>query len=308
MLIPSKHSGYQSGVRLYPGKSSPPPAPDYRAAAQETAAGNLDMAKYATKSNRINQVTPYGSLDYSYKPELDASGKETGGGWTQTMNLTPQAQATLDKNMALSDKYAETAGIGFDKARATFENPNIDQSLLPKAPINAGQTAQDALMSRLQPTLTRNDEALRTRLANQGLEVGSTAYNREMNLQGQNANDLNLQAAAQGINLDTNARKDALNEAYTAQSRPLDLINSLRTGAQVQNPQFQSFYNQDRTQGADLLNATSMDYGAKMDAVNAQNEATSGLIGGIAGIGMGMAGLPGAGGSMIKGAKGLFRG
>lgn len=44
---------------------SPPPAPDYSAAAKETAAGNLEAARYATKANRVNQYTPYGSLTYT---------------------------------------------------------------------------------------------------------------------------------------------------------------------------------------------------------------------------------------------------
>jgi hypothetical protein len=51
------------------GKSSTPPPPDYKAAAKETAEGNLEAARSATYANRINQVTPYGSLRYSQKPE-----------------------------------------------------------------------------------------------------------------------------------------------------------------------------------------------------------------------------------------------
>jgi hypothetical protein len=216
----------------------------------------------------------------------DFMGEDDGTGWTQTMSLTPQAQATLDKQMALSDKYADVANLGFDKARGIFENPNIDQSLLPKAPINAGMTAQQAMMSRLQPTLDRNDEALRTRLANQGISLGSQAYGREQNLAGQNANDLYLQSAMQGINLDTNARKDALNEAYTAQSRPLDLINSLRTGAQVQNPTFQPYYNQANVAGPDILSATNQQYGQQMAGYNAGQAANAGMMGGLGNLGL----------------------
>jgi len=291
---------------LIMGKSSAPEAPDYASAAKETAAGNREAAEYTTKANRINQVTPYGSLNYNYTPQYDASGKETGAGWTQTMNLTPQAQATLDKNMALSDKYAETAGIGFDKARATFENPQIDESTLPQRGIDIGKTAQEALLSRIEPNLQREDEALRTRLANQGIGLGSTAYGREMGLQGQKGTDLRLQAALQGINLDQSNRAAALNEAYTAQSRPLDLINALRSGAQVQNPTFQGFAQQANTSGPDLLTAANQQYQGQMEAVNAKNAQTSGLISGLAGVGLGLAGLPGAGGSMMQGAKGLF--
>jgi hypothetical protein len=306
MLIPSKFSGYQSGIRVYPGKSDPPPPPDYASAAKETAAGNREAAEYTTKANRINQVTPYGSLNYNYTPQYDASGKETGAGWTQTMNLTPQAQATLDKQLALNNQFADTASKGFSNISGLLENPNIDQSLLPAAPINAGTTAQQAIMSRLQPTLESNEEALRTRLINQGINLGSTAYNREQALQGQRANDLYLQAAMQGIGLDTNARKDALNEAYTAQSRPLDLVSALRTGAQVQQPQFQNFAQQQFTGGPNMLGAAQSQYGAELGAYNAQNAQQNGLLGGIAGVGLGLAGLPGAGGFISKGFGGLF--
>jgi hypothetical protein len=444
------------------GKSSAPPAPDYSAAARETAAGNKEAAQFAVNANRINQVTPYGSLTYSKAPRAfdqagydkamaewqnkpnvsqnnspfewaddgflrndAASGSggqggiaptreqfmapDDGGGWTQTMTLTPQAQATLDKQMRLSDQYADTASKGFANVQGLLENPNIDMSGipemrgidmsqlsgvrqlnpmmsgggqqraaqmpgnnmmgrpqggldkshvigpghpmygrtgattpeelarmaassapqsqllsdyksqmqqrgglgaqqdqdgiralnsdmsgvrslnsdmsglrnfssdmsgvrglnsdmsgvrnlstnnlnairnlntegmtnvrgidlnqlggvrgldtsgltdvrrlgaigLPQAPINAGQTAQQAILSRLNPTLSRDEEALRTRLANQGIALGSSAYNREMELAGQRANDLRLQAAAQGISLDQAARQQAFGE------------------------------------------------------------------------------------------------
>ena len=43
---------------------SAPAAPDYTGAAQATAQSNLDMARAATAANRVNQVTPYGNLNY----------------------------------------------------------------------------------------------------------------------------------------------------------------------------------------------------------------------------------------------------
>lgn len=419
---------------IFGGGGDAPPPPDYAAAAKETSAGNLEAAKYATRANRINQYTPYGSLTYSESPS---------GQWSQQMNLTPQAQSTLDKQMALSNQYADTASKGFANVQGLLENPNIDlsgipemrgidmsqvsgirdlnqeglgnyrdlntanlpgvrginlgmlgdvrrldaeglqnvrqltQAGLPQAPINAGQTAQDAIFSRLNPTLERDEEALRTRLANQGVTLGSDAYNREIALAGQRANDLRLQAAAQGISLDqaarqqafgenqalsnfdmalqgmqfgqrqamsnfdasqraqrlneqqaanqadlaqrgmmfgenqamTNAdlarqnqlfgqrqaignfdiaranqqfgqqqdlaalsgnqRNQALQEAYTKQSRPLDLINALRTGAQVQNPQFQNFAQQQTTTGPNMSQAAQLGYEGQMGLFNA---------------------------------------
>ena len=291
------------------GKSSAPPAPDYTAAANATAAGNLEAAKYATNANRINQMTPYGNLTYNYTPQYDAEGKETGAGWTQTMDLTPQAQAALDQQLALNQKYGEVANIGFDKARDIFENPQLDMSMLPDRAIDVGQTAQQAILSRLNPQLQTQEEALRTRLANQGITLGSTAYNREMDLQGQRVNDLQMQAALQGINLDQANRSSALQEQAYLQDRPLNLINALRTGNQVTAPQFQQFAQQQTTAGPDLLGATNAQYNAQVDAVNAQNAQSGGLLGGLMGVGMGIAGLPMAGGGSVGGnfMSGLFR-
>jgi hypothetical protein len=128
-----------------------------------------------------------------------------------------------------------------------------------------------------------------------------------MNQFGQNRNDAMMQAALQGINLDQANRGAALQEQAYLQDRPLNLINALRTGAQVQNPQFQQFANQATTAGPDMLGAAQAGYGAQMDAYNADQAQSGGMLGGLFGIGMGLAGMPGAGGSILQGAKGLFR-
>jgi hypothetical protein len=278
------------------GKQSAPQTPDYGAAAEKTAAGNLEAAKYATKANRVNQYTPYGNLTY----------KELGDGtWEQTQTLTPQAQATLDKQMALSDKYADTASTGFDKVQGLLSNPELDMSQLPARAMNVGQTAQDAMMSRLQPQLAQQEEALRTRMANQGITLGSDAYGKEMTAQGQRANDLQLQAALQGINLDQANRASALQEQAYIQDRPLNLVNALRSGAQVQSPQFQSYAQQGQTAGPDYMNAANAQYQADLGATNAANAGMSGMTGGLFGIGSGILGLGTGGGATVG--SGLFK-
>ena len=258
------------------GKQSAPPPPDYKGAAEATAAGNLEAAKYATRANRVNQYTPYGNLTYNEKGD---------GTWDQTQTLTPQAQATLDKQMALSDKYADTASQGFDKVQGLLSNPELDMSQLPARAMNVGQTAQEAIMSRLQPQLAQQEEALRTRMANQGITLGSDAYGKEMTAQGQRGNDLQLQAALQGISLDQANRTGALQEQAYIQDRPLNLVNALRSGAQVQSPQFQQYAQQGQTTGADYFGAASKQYGAQMDAFNANQASQDKMMGGLFGIG-----------------------
>lgn len=300
------------------GGSDPPPAPDYTAAAKATAAGDLEAAKFATRANRVNQYTPWGSQTYQELP---------GDRWSQTVNLTPQAQQTLDRQMALSDQYADVAQTGFNRARQTLENPNIDVSNLPElrgidftnlpdAPINAGTTAQEAIMKRLQPQIDRQEEALRARLANQGITLGSNAYNTEQAGFETSKNDLLSQAALKGIDLDRAARASAIaeqqanlstnadirgrsiSEQAALKDRPLNLINALRSGSQVTSPTFNSFAQQQTTKGADILGATGQQFTADTNRFNAiqarrdkQNQAifdiaTAGMTGGMGG-GMG---------------------
>jgi hypothetical protein len=58
------------------GGGSAPPPPDYRAAARETAAGDLEAARANAAANRVNQFTPYGSLVYSQQGKFDPKGYE----------------------------------------------------------------------------------------------------------------------------------------------------------------------------------------------------------------------------------------
>lgn len=289
-------------MRLY-GKADAPEAPKYEEAARETAAGNKAAAEYAVKANRINQITPYGTLTYDYTPEYDAEGKETGRGWTQTESLSPQAQDTVNRQIALSNQYAQIAGTGLEKARATLENPELDVSQLPARAMNVGQTAQDALMSRIDPRFAQQEDQMRTRLANQGITLGSEAYQREMDQLGRQRNDAMMQAALQGINLDQANRSAALQEQAYMQDRPLNLINALKTGAQVQSPQFQQFAQQQTTAGPDMLGAAQANYGAQMDAYNAEQAQQGGLMSGLFGIGMAGLGSPWAGGLFGLGKK-----
>lgn len=278
------------------GKASAPEAPDLAGAARETAKGDLESSRYTTKANRINQINPYGKLEYTQDPNDPDK-------WTQIQTLSPEAQDTVNRQIALSNDYAQIAQTGLDKARATLEDPTLDVSQLPARAINVGQTAQDALMSRLNPRFAQQEEQLRTRLANQGITLGSEAYGREMNQFGQQRNDAMMQAALQGINLDQANRSAALQEQAYLQDRPLNLVNALKTGAQVQSPQFQQFAQQQTTAGPNLLGAAQAQYQADIDAFNAEQAQSGGLMSGLFGLGMAGLGSPWAGGLFGLGKK-----
>jgi ribosome assembly protein YihI (activator of Der GTPase) len=60
------------------------------------------------------------------------------------------------------------------------------------------QKVEDALMSRLNPSLERDRESLRTSLLNQGVREGSEAFDRAMNRFGEQSNDARMQAVLAG--------------------------------------------------------------------------------------------------------------
>jgi hypothetical protein len=264
---------------LGPAPSAPAP-PDYRAAAQETAAGNIDAARVATAANRVNQITPYGSLKY------DITGSDPYGNptYTATQSLSPAQQQLLDYQNQASIGLGKLAGQGLGYVENMLQTP-FDTSKLPTTGFNPSQSYQDAYMQRLAPQLQQGREQVQQRLANQGIDIGSEAYNRAMMQQAQRENDLLAAATTQGFGVGQQARQSALQEQAYLRNEPLNTLSAVRTGAQVQGPQFVNSYNQATTQGPDILGASQMGYNAQMGDFNAKQAAQANLNQGLMSLG-----------------------
>jgi len=91
----------------------------------------------------------------------------------------------------------------------------LDTSNIAAMPINAGTTAQSAIMARLEPQIAKNRVSTETQLVNQGLRPGSEAYNNAINLLGQQENDQRTQAVLQGLGLDMSANAQGYNQALS---------------------------------------------------------------------------------------------
>ena len=272
-------------------KATPPPVPDYAGAAVAQGAANVDAARATAKLGNPNIYGPLGSQTISYEGDIP----------TIRQSLTPDAQATLGAQQGVERSLAELGQQGVAQAKeilGTPFNPNlpgidtsiaesvspvneatynagsaqrsvagptfqqgIDTSGIAAMPVNAGMTGQQAIMSRLQPQLTQNENATRQRLANQGLVTGGEAYNNEMRTMGQNRNDLELQAAAQGINLDAMMNQQGFEQAAARG----------QFGNEAQLNQFQS-----ALQNAGMGNtALQQDYQNQLAAQTAQNAAVA---------------------------------
>ena len=286
------------------GKSAPPPppTPDYAAAAKEQGAANVETARVQSKLNNPNTYTPYGTQLVSYEGDQP----------TITQTLTPQAQKTLEQQQQVQYQLASLSGKGADLASNvldkpfTFGGPNVQTSLdlsnVAKMPVNAGTTGQEAIMSRLEPSLQRQRTSTETQLINQGLRPGTEAYDNAIQLLGQQENDARTQAALTGINLDTSAnaqgynqalqgaqfgntaQQQALAEAIQQRQMPLNEITALQSGSQIQNPQFGA-YQGSNIQAAPIFAATQAKGQAEQNAYNQQMAASNANTAGLYSLG-----------------------
>jgi len=262
------------------GKSaSAPPPPDYAGAAKETAQGNLDAARANIAANRVNQYTPYGSLEYQM------SGQDPYGNpmWKATQSLAPDQQKLLDIQNQLSIGTGELGQQGLGYVQNMISKP-FDTSSLPTTGFNAGQSYQDAYMQRLQPQIAQGREALNVDLANRGIPVGSEAYKRAMMTQGQKENDLLAAATTQGFGTGLAANQQGFNQLAYQRNEPINTLNAVRSGSQVQNPTFVNPAQQANVAGPDILGAAQSTYNAQLGASNAQNAANNAMTSGLMGL------------------------
>jgi hypothetical protein len=172
-------------------------------AAQANAQGNLAGALQATSANRVNQQTPYGSLQYQ-QTGTDAQGNPI---WSANQTVAQPYQNAIN---SLSGQIQKNFAQPFDTSQyqnqmvgstPQFQNvgqaPNLQTSVQGTG-MQGWDQATNLLMSRLNPQIKQQNEASDAMLANQGIMPGSEAYNRAKTQIAQQQNDLLNQAQLAG--------------------------------------------------------------------------------------------------------------
>ena len=244
------------------GKPDAAPAPDYTSAAYAQAAGG-----------RNNQVTPYGNLTWN---QTDPANQESP--WTSTINLTPLGQSTLDQQMKMSSQMGNVASSFMGNVQDQYSRP-MDQTSVQQT----ADKAYGALTSRLDPQWAQREGMQKTALANQGLAPGGEAYTNAMRDFGNQRNDAYQQAQLAAIQ----TMPQTYQLASAQYQQPLNQLNALRTGAQVQNPQFQA-----GTPGPNLLGAAQAQGGYEQNLFNQQMGSYNAMLQGLFGVGAAAAGKP----------------
>jgi hypothetical protein len=145
-------------------------------------------------------------------------------------------------------------------------------------------------MRRLAPQIAQESQSSDAQLANQGIAPGTEAYANAKRQLAMSQNDRQLGAITSGMNVGMGANQQAFNQQAYNQMQPINVINALRTGSQVQNPNYVSVPQQANVGGADILGATQAGYNAELARTNAENAASGGFLGGLMNIGAAYAG------------------
>ena len=253
-----------------------PAPPDPYLTAKAQGEMNQNTATTQQLLNMTNQVGPDGSLIYSQTGNNTFTGADgktyTVPQFTATQTLSPTQQLLKD----LTDKTKSNLGqIGVDQSAKIGALLGTNMKL-------GNEETEGRLMDlgskRLDPMFARNEDALRTRLANQGIQPGAAAWNAEMTQFQQGRNDAYNQLLLTG-------RGQANQELLTERNQPINEISALMSGSQVSMP---NFINTPQTLVGcvDYMGAVQDQYKAQMAAHNAQMGGMFGLAGTVAGAGL----------------------
>jgi len=209
-----------------------------------------------------NTVAPSGNIQSSVAPSGNIQSTIAGYNPVQVSNVQTGLGAG-DYGLARANTQANTYGLATGDVNANTYGlaqgyvplqTSLNTSNLTQMPTNAGISAQQAILDRLNPTIQQGDTSFKQALANQGLAPGTAAYDAAFRNREMSKNDLYNQAALQGINLDMAARQQGLNELNT-------------TG---------TFGNQALLAGAGLYNqAVGQNFGQGITANQLQNQAVA---------------------------------
>lgn len=253
-----------------------PEAPDPYETASAQGGMNRDTAITQMQLNGVNQVNPWGSVNYQQTGQnsfTDSQGNVVSTPqFTQTTTLSPEQQAIFTATQGAQGNLADLAqsqsGFLKDYMAKPFEFNNSD----------AEQWAYDLASPRLLQQQGQNDAQLRTVLANKGIREGSAAWNAEMGRMTNANTDQMNQLALTG-------RSQAFSEALAGRNQPINEITALMSGSQVSNPaQMSGATPQAGVGGVDYTGLVNQKYQADL----AQSQAAMGGLFGLASAGVGM--------------------
>lgn len=212
------------------GKPSAPTPPDPRQTSAAQTGTSVGTAIANANLQNLNQITPNGNLTFDQSGTYKFTDPYTNQSYdipryTATQTLSPQQQQLYNLNNQTQQNLAQT---GVDQSAKIGNllgtNVNLNNDAVESRLFDLGS-------KRLDPMFQRNEDQLRTRLMNQGIQPGSQAWNAEMTQFQQGKNDAYDQLALTG-------RGQSVQEILAQRNQPINEISALMSGSQVSQPNF----------------------------------------------------------------------
>ena len=235
-----------------------------------------------------------------------SSGSSSGPGvWSSKITLAPEQQAALDAQMRIGRGRSDAAEELLGQATSAFQKPMDWGSLPASGELDTQdmgewrQRGQSAIEELMAPQLSSRRSAIEAKLANQGITMGSEAWKTGMRQLGDDETRAGLMAVDAGRNESESMfgqaleggrfqnlnRQQALAEMLQKRGQPLNELNALLTGQQVNMPNMPNFQPAGRSETPNYMGAAQNSYSAALDSTNASNAGMSGLMSGLFGLG-----------------------
>lgn len=214
-------------------------------------------ARDTTYADRPDQYNPWGSVNWGTEEVIDPATGEATTKWTQSQNLSGDAQHLYDRQMQQMKGRSDLAGSMMGRVQDEFGTPidwgeygdyqdfNFDPNEMRQ---QAEDDAYAKQTSRLDPQFAQREEQKMIELRNRGLKEGDQAYDSAMRNLGNERTDAYEQARlgagqigraesdqlyqqGKGQNEMSNALRDRrIQEMLGKRNTSLDEMNKLNEG------------------------------------------------------------------------------
>lgn len=256
------------------GKNAPTP-PDPKETASASTGTNIGTAIANATMGNVNQVTPDGTLTYNQTGSTQWTDPYTGQSYTIPTYTATQTLSAAQQAIKNEQNRAQQNLAGLAADQSIFLRDYLSK------PFDLSNEATEARLmelgrTRLDPILAQRREAEEARLANQGVRLGSTGYDRAMTNVLQGENDAYNQLLLQG-------RAQAVQEALTERNQPLNEIAAIMSGSQVSLPNFvnTSMPSIPTTDVGGLINEN---YNQRLGIWEREQQQTQQILGGLFGL------------------------
>jgi len=253
------------------GKSAPKAPDPYKVSAAQTQS-NKETAEYNAALNRINQSSPFGSINYTQSGTDPNTGAPL---YTQNTQLTPQMQSLLDSQMGAQQGISSAITGTLGNLPGAFDASGINTDKIRDA-------SYSSRVAQMKPEWEEGWRNLEGTLSDRGIPIGAEVWDNEVGRYNR-ARDDSLAQISRQSELDASGEyQRQFGNLMTEHNLPYQNLASLMgVSSPVQNPSFSPFA-QSSSNPTDVAGNVWNAYQANVDRHNAQQ---SNMMGGLLGLG-----------------------